>query len=202
MPEVIACPSCQRKLHVPETLVGQAVQCPTCTTTFQAKAGAPEAMPWRSSTPDLPAPSAKAPATAPAPAPELPLRSRRRAYDDDDEDDYEYRRPSRRRRRKRYDYEPHRGTLIMVLGILSFFVVPLVMGPIAWILGHMDMAAIRAGRMDPEGESQTNAGRICGMIATILWATILLLYVGFVFCMFLAVLGTAGAGAGARSKRY
>ena len=43
-----------------------------------------------------------------------------------------------------------------------------ILGPIAWIMGQMDMNEIRSGRMNPEGEGLTNAGRICGIIATIL----------------------------------
>jgi hypothetical protein len=63
---------------------------------------------------------------------------------------------------------PHQGTLILVLGILSFFVVPFILGPIAWALGSSNLAAMRAGRMDPSGRDMTNAGRVCGMVATIL----------------------------------
>jgi hypothetical protein len=35
-------------------------------------------------------------------------------------------------------------------------------------MGNNDLAEMRAGRMDPEGEGLTNAGRICGIIGTIL----------------------------------
>jgi hypothetical protein len=64
--------------------------------------------------------------------------------------------------------KPHQGALILALGIASFVTVPFILGPIAWIMGTNDLKEIRAGRMDPEGESLTDAGRICGMIATIL----------------------------------
>jgi hypothetical protein len=40
----------------------------------------------------------------------------------------------------------------------------------AWTMGSGDLREIRAGRMDPRGESNTNAGRICGIIGTILSA--------------------------------
>ena len=61
--------------------------------------------------------------------------------------------------------QPHRGTLILVLGILSL----VVCGPVgiaAWIMGNTDLKEIDAGRMDPAGRGNTNAGRICGMIGT------------------------------------
>lgn len=62
-------------------------------------------------------------------------------------------------------YEPHRGTLILVLGIISMVTAGLIIGPIAWFLGTADMKKIRAGTMDPEGESMTNIGRILGLVA-------------------------------------
>ena len=55
-----------------------------------------------------------------------------------------------------------------MLGILSLIVCAPVLGPIAWSMGHTDLQEMRAGRMDPEGEGITNAGKTCGMIGTIL----------------------------------
>ena len=63
--------------------------------------------------------------------------------------------------------KPHRGTLILVLGILGL----VVCGPLgiaAWIMGNGDLKEMDAGAMDPAGRSTTNAGRICGIVATIL----------------------------------
>jgi len=63
--------------------------------------------------------------------------------------------------------KPHRATLILVLGILGLIVCgPL--GIVAWVMGNGDLKDMAAGTMDPSGRSMTNAGRICGMIATIL----------------------------------
>ena len=45
--------------------------------------------------------------------------------------------------------------------------------------------------MDPEGEGNTNAGRICGMIGTIMGVTGLCCALGVFFAMFSA--GLAGA---------
>lgn len=68
-------------------------------------------------------------------------------------------------------YEPHRGTVILVLGILALVTgLGFILGPIAWIMGNADMKKIRAGTMDPTGEQQTTIGRILGMVATILGA--------------------------------
>jgi hypothetical protein len=106
------------------------------------------------------------------------------ANDDDDKD----------RPRKRTDYEDndsprsgrqlaaHRGTLILVLGILAIVAVQ-ILGPVAWLLGNADLKEMRAGRMDPSGESQTNIGRILGMIATLLMV-VSLVVVCIVFALF------------------
>ena len=64
--------------------------------------------------------------------------------------------------------EPHRGTLILVLGILSLTMCSIFTGIPAWIMGKGDLKKIGAGVMDPEGGGMSKAGMICGIIATIL----------------------------------
>jgi hypothetical protein len=63
--------------------------------------------------------------------------------------------------------KPHRATAVLVLGILGL-VVCTICGIIAWVMGNNDLREMAAGRMDRSGEGMTRAGRICGMIATIL----------------------------------
>ncbi len=63
--------------------------------------------------------------------------------------------------------KPHRGTLILVFGILGLVVCGF-FGIAAWIMGSGDLKQIDAGQMDPSGRSLTNGGRICGIIGTIL----------------------------------
>lgn len=81
----------------------------------------------------------------------------------------------------------HRGTLVLVLGILSWFLCPVVLGITAWIMGSADLTEMDAGRMDPEGRSITQAGKILGMINVILSA--LSLAVFLVFVLFFATWG-------------
>jgi hypothetical protein len=57
--------------------------------------------------------------------------------------------------------------LILTLGILSLVICG-ILGPVAWIMGNNDLREMDARRMDPSGEGLTKAGKICGMIATIL----------------------------------
>jgi len=163
--EVIQCPQCDRKLKVPEYLLGQAVKCPTCGATFTASGGGGSA-----SEPNTPAPPQEEPDLG-RDEEEPPVKRqssgrRRPAALDEEEEDYDD--SPRRRSRRRRDYQPHRGAVILVLGILSLVIFPIILGPIAWVMGNNDMREIRAGRMDPEGEGTTNAGRICGMIGTTL----------------------------------
>ncbi len=89
--------------------------------------------------------------------------------------------------------EPHRGSTILVLGILSL-VVCQVCGPIAWVMANRDLAKINSGLMDPEGLSQTNAGKICGIIGTvllILGVIFAIIYVIFV-ALFIGVAASQG----------
>ena len=87
--------------------------------------------------------------------------------------------------------KPHRATLILVLGILSL-VICQPLGIVAWVMGNGDLKAMDAGTMDPSGRSTTNAGRICGMIATIL------MIVGAVILVLVFGLGLMGAIASKR----
>lgn len=61
--------------------------------------------------------------------------------------------------------EPHRGVLVLVLGIVSFICcVGLVTGPLSFFFGKADLAKMNAGQMDPAGQGMTKAGFICGII--------------------------------------
>jgi len=78
--------------------------------------------------------------------------------------------------------KPHRGTVILVLGILSL-VLCAPLGIVAWILGSGDLKEMDAGAMDPAGRGNTNAGKICGIIGTILMA------ISIVICAFVFLFG-------------
>lgn len=77
---------------------------------------------------------------------------------------------------------PHRGGMILAFGILNWAVCP-IFGIIAWVMGNTDLAEIDAGRMDPEGRSMTQAGKIVGMVhcivAIVAIALWFLLIIGF-----------------------
>jgi hypothetical protein len=209
--ELVCCPECQRKLRVPPELMGKLVKCPTCSQTFTAD-------PSKQAPPPEPLPTAAEKPVRTSKVrhddrdnDEREERSRRRPRRERDEDEDE--RPRRRSRyvrddeeyddddrpRRRGDVAEHRGGAVLVLGILGLcltfvHIVPLaglVCGIIAWVMGNTDLAEMRAGRMDREGESQTNAGRVCGIITVILHIIALVALLGFFTCL------CAGAGAAA-----
>jgi hypothetical protein len=73
---------------------------------------------------------------------------------------------------------PHRGGLILALGIMAFVVACPVLSFLAWAMGTSDLREMRAGRMDPSGMNMTQAGMMLGMLVSI--GTIIVL-VGAVF---------------------
>ena len=47
---------------------------------------------------------------------------------------------------------PHRGGLILILGLLGFMINCPIFCLMAWVMGSSDLREMRAGRMDPSGE--------------------------------------------------
>lgn len=62
---------------------------------------------------------------------------------------------------------PHRGSSVLVYGILGLVLCQL-LGIAAWRMGTDDLREMDLGQMDPSGRDLTNAGRICGMAATVI----------------------------------
>ena len=76
--------------------------------------------------------------------------------------------------------KPHRGVLILVLGILSFVLGCGIFTAIpAWVMGNGDIKLMDAGAMDPTGRGMTNAGRILGIINTVLTVVGFVILIGF-----------------------
>lgn len=106
---------------------------------------------------------------------------------------------------------PHRGTLILTLGLLGMigalvglpviFCCPcLPIGLLsvaaslpAAIMGNIDLKAIQAGAMDPQGRGTTQAGRVCGIIGVVIAA---LTVIGYGTLMIIAIVFDDGAVGG------
>jgi hypothetical protein len=73
---------------------------------------------------------------------------------------------------------------VLVLALLGIAIGCPVFSFIAWAMGSIDLREMRAGRMDPSGESLTQVGHVLGMIVSLLTllgcglASIVALFVG------------------------
>jgi len=230
MPAIVDCPSCNRKLRIPDELLGRKVKCPTCSTTFDAVASPAAGAPPVPSTPSAP-PASFAPAPppiakpqaapmAPAPPPQdaPPLAHKRCPYcgqnvvADAERCQHcgealagEDRPWEQHGAGVRRDCEPHRGPLILTLGIVSICITPpgfccgifgllfsgigLGLGIPAIIMGKNDLAKMTQGTMDTQGHGQTQAGWICGIIGTSLAGLGLLVWLGIV-CFYIVIFAT------------
>lgn len=217
MTSTIQCPSCSRRLQLPERLHSHLVQCPTCGTTFTAENNAAnEALTGPPVVEEAVADSSSPPAVAPSAPPSISSsesaeaqqlhrptvvamtncepcvgcggtlqpgtrrcpscgRQRDSGVNDDMEEDRPWEHGGVRR-----DCEPHRGGLVLALGICSISSMPLSicygagslfglpLGIAAWVLGQSDLEKMRRNLMDPTGRDLTSAGRICGIVGTVL----------------------------------
>ncbi|HEY5890697.1 MAG TPA: DUF4190 domain-containing protein [Acidimicrobiia bacterium] len=85
--------------------------------------------------------------------------------------------------------EESQATTILVIGILSLVCSCFPLGIAAWIMGNKEIAAIDAGMRNPQNRQTANAGRIIGIIATVLgsigiilliiWALVGITFVSF-----------------------
>jgi hypothetical protein len=73
---------------------------------------------------------------------------------------------------------PHRGPLILILGILGWAFC-FVFSIFAWSMGSADLKEMRVGRMDESGRGLTTAGMVLGMIQVI----VLCVFFGFILLM-------------------
>lgn len=78
--------------------------------------------------------------------------------------------------------EASQATTALVLGILSV-VLCQVLGPFAWVMGKNELEAIDSGRRPPINRGSANAGKILGIIGTVL------LGIGIIFILLFLATG-------------
>jgi hypothetical protein len=81
-----------------------------------------------------------------------------------------------------YYQEDSQATTVLVLGILAL-VLCQILGPIAWVMGNNELAGIDAGLRPPQNRGTAQAGRILGIISTVL------LIIGIVFLFLMLMFG-------------
>jgi hypothetical protein len=162
MPTILDCPSCGRRLRVAEEVPGVSFQCPTCGTTF--------------------APNAEQ-------GTEVRPVARRCPYCYESVADvalwcrhcgealHEERPPWEYRGAVRRDAEPHRGNIVLPLGIVGliaallpppFTLLGLVLSITAWVMAQRDLQRMTMGEMDSRGREPTVTGLLCGRIGTVI----------------------------------
>ncbi len=166
----MSCTACGQALRVAEEHTGKLARCPKCGTVVAV----PEASPVLPSVTAIETPSAwPGPQAALSPFADQPQPS-----------SDPYAPPTTLLSREPIivsQLRPHRGGLILALGILSLVFAPLgtlccfpfgllclPVGIRAWVMGAADLRKIRAGNMDPSGRGLTQAGMILGIVATLL----------------------------------
>src|SRR5262245_65595752 len=108
MPNVVRCPSCDRKLRIPDEMLGKKVKCPSCRADF-----APGEGPQGSPSPEEGVTESRPP--APRRPPDTGVREE--PEEREGPRDEKEARPKKRRRFR--GFKDHRGGLIMALGLSS-----------------------------------------------------------------------------------
>jgi hypothetical protein len=94
---------------------------------------------------------------------------------------------------------PHRGGMVLGLGISSIVgllccgLVGLPLGIAAWVTGNGDLKQMDSGTMDPSGRSQTETGRMMGIVMTVLCGLTTIGAIAYFVIVFLAAMASAGA---------
>jgi hypothetical protein len=143
MNETITCPRCHRHLNLPEEALGREVRCPSCDHTFTASLDHRRGRPASV----MPPPPREQPA---------PL-----SFPPEPRDDF-----------PRTGVRPHRGGVLVGLGVLSLvlFCLPpggaILAGMVLWMAGN-DLNEMRYGRMDGAGRVQTRIAHACGVCSIV-----------------------------------
>jgi hypothetical protein len=171
MPALIRCPTCRRKLRVPDELLARNVECPDCRAVFVAEVESEDVEPA--------APRARTAATRSSSTIEIETDDRR---DEDDEDvPRRYRRRARRAQARDDVAGPAVGlvTVAAIDILLAFYfifmsLVTAANGPEA--RGKLERGpAPNQGPVEPKADPEEEAERIVGSAVIVLWGVVCLL---------------------------
>ena len=162
MPIELPCPGCGQTLRVADEHAGKKARCPSCGTISE--------VPWPSSEVQ-PASEPPSASHGPLPGPSSSTPDLNPFADLPEPGANPYASPTAPTLGSGTSGRPHRGGLILTFGIIGILCC-MPFGIAAWVMGASDLAEIRAGRMDPAGESTTRVGMILGIVSVgfaILW---------------------------------
>jgi uncharacterized membrane protein YjgN (DUF898 family) len=86
--------------------------------------------------------------------------------------------------------EQSQATTILVMGILGLIICG-ILAPFAWVMGNKELTAIDSGLRSPENRSTANAGRILGIIGTVLLGIGLVVAIIFFLFIFVAAVSSS-----------
>ncbi len=161
MPIEMSCTGCGQTLRVADEHAGKLARCPKCGTVVSVPAAgtAASAIPLLQPVPDFLQPAAAS----------NPFASSNPFADRPDQVTNPYASPTAPQTPVSSYRQPHRGGLILTFGIVGLPpICCMPLGIVAWVMGAADLKAIRAGTMDPAGQSMTQAGMVCGIISVVL----------------------------------
>lgn len=195
MPAALPCPHCQQEVLVQDEYLGRLMSCPRCQQTFTVPAILALPEPSRSTIPPPAAETAPLLELTPEQGPKKSLppsdpasfqmqaeRSAQRASTfltaaettrGRHEPERSLEKQPQRRLRLQTQLEPHRGVLILILGLTTILLTGC--PPLAWILAgaplimsRADLIKMAVGRMDAAGRGLTQAGRALAMTGLVL----------------------------------
>jgi hypothetical protein len=199
MMTIVSCPQCRQKLQVKDEVLGSTIQCPACKHPFAAAAtdGPAPAPP-----PQQAQPAEGGPRPPPLPEPAGEEEEYERPLEEGEASETSGRKackPIPVQREKRYAgyYDelmkfqrrrqvPHRGVLILVLGIVGVTSC-LICAIFAWYMGTNDLQEMYRHRMDKRGENLTKIGRLLGIIG--IWINVVSIVLGCGGCTIMLFLG-------------
>lgn len=177
----IRCPNCKKSLTVPDEAVGKMASCPACQTAFAIAQPAEEIIPTV-----IAAPAAAWDKESLSERRKRAEKKRRARDDDGDEDEEEeesipepasppqptgpnpFALDNDQDDTTRPPWRPHRGGLILALGIVTIVSGCLPLAFVTISMANVDLIEMAAQRMDPEGRGQTKTGKMLAVISLLL----------------------------------
>jgi predicted Zn finger-like uncharacterized protein len=163
MPEQIRCPECDATLRVPDSLVGKAVKCPKCQTTFTAELEAPEERERIVREP------ARSSARRQRPAQEEEDEEEELPPEEEEEDEDRPRRRKRRRGRGRRLAEAEASLSGPAIALMIVGSLDIVLGVLNLLLPVLGVSLLAAsGKGNAAGRSDLMANLVSGALSGIL----------------------------------